>query len=121
MVLLLVLFLFSTTNTVTSCLIDNGTFFSVLIFSFVPSSSPPESTGALYAVKGTLIHTYGTKCLHVTLNFRHNFFWDFVVPEAILPILGADFLSHYKFLVLLHKRLIDPETQLWHSASLSWF
>lgn len=68
--------------------------------------------GALQAANGSTIHTYGTKRLHLTLSFRRDFHWDFVIADVTLPILGADFLSHFNLLVdMHHNRLIDYETQ----------
>lgn len=47
------------------------------------------------------------------LRLRRTFSWRFVVADISSPILGVDFLDHYRLLVDLQSRsLIDPVTLL---------
>lgn len=99
-------------STALSFLIDSGSSFSILPRSFLQKNRAVEPLGSLQAANGSIINTYGTKQLHLTLSFRRDFLWNFVIADVTLPIIGADFLSHFNILVdLHHNRLIDFETQ----------
>lgn len=60
----------------------------------------------LYAANGSPIQTYGTKNLVLKLKLRRPYSWTFILAAVKQPILGADFLKHYRLLVSGH-RLID--------------
>ncbi|GBP26297.1 Retrovirus-related Pol polyprotein from transposon 412 [Eumeta japonica] len=62
---------------------------------------------------GTEIKTYGLKTLIVDLGLRRSFRWTFVIADVKQPILGADFLSHFKLLVdLSNRKIVDQVTKL---------
>lgn len=76
----------------------------------------------LYAANGTEIKTYGTKTLTLDFNLRRPFRWLFVLADVKQPILGADFLSHHKLLVDVHrKKLIDSVTKMCNIASVTLY
>jgi hypothetical protein len=67
----------------------------------------------LYADNGTTIRTYGWLPLSLNLGLRREFTWRFVVADVTLPIIGADFLSHFGLLVDgKNKRLLDAVESL---------
>lgn len=73
----------------------------------------------LTAANGSIIHTYGKKMLKVDLNLRRLFPFVFNIADIEIPIIGADFLSHFGLLVdLQNKRLIDNKTSLSTNCSL---
>jgi hypothetical protein len=62
---------------------------------------------------GSSIATYGWLTLTLDLGLRRNFSWRFFVAEVTKPIIGVDFLSHFKLLVDSHHcRLVDDITEL---------
>ncbi|XP_051173384.1 uncharacterized protein LOC127289472 [Leptopilina boulardi] len=72
-----------------------------------------KTTYELFAANGTVIPTYGTQILNLSLGLRRQFTWRFVIADAEKPIIGADFLAHYGLLVDLQKqRLLDQATHL---------
>lgn len=67
----------------------------------------------LYAANGTKISTYGVKTLVLDLGLRRALRWTFIIADVNQPILGADFLVHYRLLVdLSARRLVDELTTL---------
>lgn len=102
-------------------LIDSGANVSVLPRS-VCTKSETKSVNEkyrLYAANGSEINTYGLKTLVLDLNLRRAFKWDFIISDVKQPILGADFISHYKILVdLSARKLIDQLTSLNAIASV---
>ncbi|XP_043479977.1 uncharacterized protein LOC122509791 [Leptopilina heterotoma] len=93
-------------------LVDTGA--DLCVFPRVQLPQPREkSTYELYAANGTLIATYGTQILNLNFGLRRQFTWRFVVADVEKPIIGADFLAHYKLLVdLQNQRLHDQVTHL---------
>lgn len=77
----------------------------------------------LQAANGTHIPTFGRRCLSLDLGLRRAFRWIFLIADVKMPILGADFLSHYHLTVDMSKRsLCDSLTSLYslgHSCSSS--
>lgn len=73
----------------------------------------------LYAANGTKISTYGVKTLVLDLGLRRALRWTFVIADVRQPILGADFLVHYKLVVdLSARRLRDEVTNLSVSTAI---
>lgn len=60
---------------------------------------PPPSDSCLNAANQTPIPTYGQILLTLNLDLRREFQWVFVIAGIPNPILGADFLHHFKLLV----------------------
>lgn len=77
------------------------------------NSSFNESRFKLQTATGTPIKVFSERQLSLNLGLRRDFKWTFIVAEVTHPILGADFLGHYKLLVDVHsKKLIDTITSL---------
>ena len=71
------------------------------------------STFALQAANGTGIPTYGQRSVTFNIGLRRTCRWVFFLADTPTPILGADFLRHYKLLVdVAKRRLIDTTTNL---------
>lgn len=84
------------------------------------SSASVKSDYKLYAANGTVIDTYGLKTLILDFKLRRPFRWSFILANVSQPILGADFLTHYKLLVdLSNRKLIDGLTNLRTIGSIS--
>lgn len=67
----------------------------------------------LYAANGTKIRTYGEKTLTLDLGLQRCYRWNFIIADVTQPIIGADFLEHYKLLVdIAGRKLIDRVTEL---------
>jgi cleavage and polyadenylation specificity factor subunit 1 len=67
----------------------------------------------LCEANGSTIRTYGWLALSLNLGLRREFTWRFVVAEVTQPLIGADFLSHFGFLVdCKNNRLLDAVTSL---------
>lgn len=101
-------------------MIDTGANVSVLPVSrkCVKTNSVSKSY-QLYAANGSKIETYGVRTLVLNLNLRRSFRWTFILADVKQPIIGADFLSHYKLLVdLSARKLRDEITQLNVLASI---
>lgn len=92
-------------------LIDTGADLSVI----PPTASRNIKQGRhkLYAANGSEIQTHGIELIKPSLGLRREFFWNFIVAEVTMPIIGADFLSHYDLLVDTKRRkLVDNQTKL---------
>ena len=92
-------------------LVDTGAAISV----FPPTRQEKGKISALtlQAVNGTRIPTFGERSLTLDLGLRRTCRWIFTIAEVSTPILGADFLHHFNFLVDVNKRrLIDPLTNM---------
>jgi len=93
--------------------VDTGADVSVLPKS-TAKKRPTRSKYKIYAANGSAIPTYGEIRLRLNLKLRRDFDWQFIIAEVQQPILGADFLKHFKLLVDLDsRRLIDSETELY--------
>ncbi|XP_068233303.1 uncharacterized protein [Palaemon carinicauda] len=66
----------------------------------------------LVTSNGSAIPTYGYK--NITLPFGNcKFNFKYIFAEVTLPILGADFLSHFHLLVdVTHRRLVNADSYL---------
>lgn len=87
-------------------------------------NNKPCSNYNLYAVNGSVIHTFGRIPLKLNFGLGRTFDWEFIVADIDTPILGIDFLSHYDLLVdSRSKRLIvnqaEPITNRHAEASLA--
>lgn len=103
-------------------LVDSGANVSVIPRSVKQNNSSASECKdyKLYAANGTEIKTYGIKTMVLDLKLRRAFRWTFIVADVKQPIIGADFLAHYKLLVdLSTRRLIDQVTNLNVLASIS--
>ncbi|XP_037567877.1 uncharacterized protein LOC119448725 [Dermacentor silvarum] len=59
----------------------------------------PPTSFELSAANRSTIKTYGSLRLHIQLrNLRHDLHWNFVTGDVAEPIIGSDFLAHYKLL-----------------------
>jgi hypothetical protein len=75
-------------------LIDTGASRSVLPFvSVKPANGPP-----LFADDGNRIKTWGVRDLNLLFS-GHKFNFSFVLAAVDKPILGSDFLAHFKLLI----------------------
>ncbi|XP_051170924.1 uncharacterized protein LOC127287845 [Leptopilina boulardi] len=93
-------------------LIDTGADLCVFPRIQLPQQRA-KSSYELFAANGTVIPTYGTQILNLSLGLRRQFTWRFVIADVEKPIIGADFLAHYGLLVDLQKqRLLDQATHL---------
>lgn len=73
----------------------------------------PLTPFCLTAANNSAISTYGTLRISLDLGLRRDFIWDFTVADVTEPIIGADFLAHYKLLPdVANTRLVDGVTGL---------
>jgi len=100
-------------------LIDSGSDISALPAShFKPYFKDPDHV--VSAANGSTINIYGTKLLNVDLNLRRNFPHTFFIAQVSKPIIGADFLRKYGFLIdVKNQQLIDPTTGLTSKGSVT--
>lgn len=67
----------------------------------------------LYAANGIIIKTFGIKTLVLDLGLRRAFRWTFLIADVRQPIIGTDFLVHFKLIINLSARkLCDDITKL---------
>ncbi|GFT48817.1 transposon Ty3-I Gag-Pol polyprotein [Nephila pilipes] len=93
-------------------LIDTGADVSVIPLTTASQHLPPASL-QLFAANGTVISTYGQQLVTLDLGLRRVFKWPFIIAAVSQPIIGADFLRHYRLLVdIRHGRLVDSLTKL---------
>ena len=87
-------------------LIDNGAQASLQpATSEVKHSIPSKLT--LRAINGTLIHTYGEKCMELDLGLRSTYTHIFTVADVGCAILGTDFFTKFltcRFISLVFER-----------------
>lgn len=100
-------------ETGTNYLIDTGADWSVLPPTANDLNTSKPNTSLLSAVNGTPINMYGKKRAKVNLKLRRDFEWTFRIADVTTPIIGADFLFHYKLMVdIANRRLVDTTTSL---------
>lgn len=104
-----------------SCfLVDSGAIVSVLTRSRCSNEDTSPQKYELYAANGSRIKTYGLKTLTLNLGLRRAFRWVFKVCDVSQPILGADFLYHYRLTVNIYARkLVDTVTELSVTAEVT--
>lgn len=65
----------------------------------------------LSAANDTIIHTYGERCLELSLGFPRKLRHNFIIADVKHAILGADFFATYGILIdMQRRRLIDRST-----------
>ncbi|KMQ86388.1 gag-pol polyprotein [Lasius niger] len=91
-------------------LVDSGSDISCLPFR---GDHTTFDSIDLYAANNTKIKTFGFRLLNVQLELRRDFKWKFILADVPIPIIGADFLSHFGLIIDLKKRQItDSVTNL---------
>ncbi|GFQ84333.1 retrovirus-related Pol polyprotein from transposon 17.6, partial [Trichonephila clavata] len=92
--------------------LDKGVDVSVLPQHYATKADSSNEL-LLLAANGTKIATFGKKRLTLDLNLRLNFTWSFIIANVNQPIIGLDFLKHYKLLFDVKSGcLIDGITEL---------
>nr|XP_054770334.1 uncharacterized protein LOC129278142 [Lytechinus pictus] len=80
----------------------------------------PSSKFYLQAVNRSSITTYGERSLTLDVGLRRACRWIFIIADIPIPIIGADFLHHFGFLVdVRNLKLIDSSTNLSITGILS--
>lgn len=90
------LFYVKDTNSGELFLVDTGAQVSVVAPR--ANTKTGESAYTLRAANGIKIETYGQISLTLNIDLRRSFPWMFTVTQVKFPILGADFLTHYKLI-----------------------
>lgn len=99
-------------------LVDTGADISVFPANNLPQRKPDDFL--LYAANNSTIKTYGFITLDLDFGLRRKFQWKFIVANVSKPIIGADFLSHFKLLPdLTNGRLLDSITGLSETGSFA--
>ncbi len=95
-------------------LVDTGAAYSIFPYSSPGKQSGPHLTGA----DGLHIPCWGERRLSLTFHGRF-FVWPFLLAKVQFPIIGVDFLRHFKLLVdPAANRLVDTiSTQLLPTVS----
>ncbi len=95
-------------------LVDTGAAYSIFPYSSPGKQSGPRLTGA----DGLHIPCWGERWLSLTCHSR-LFAWPFLLAKVQFPIIGIDFLRHFKLLVdPAANRLVDTvSTQLLPTVS----
>lgn len=89
-------------------LIDSGASLSQIPplpsenFSIIPYSR-------LRTANGAPVFEYSYKYLNVDFGLGEIFTWNFIITDTVIPIIGADFLSHYNLIVDLKRRTLLRE------------
>ena len=91
----------------TDFLVDTGAVYSVLPFS----SSEPASGPPITAADGSPIKCWGWTTREIIAAGR-RFRWTFLQAAVAFPLVGADFLSHFKLSVDLHGRCLRGPRRL---------
>lgn len=94
-------------------LVDTGAEICVIPPTLTDRRRRDHSTPSLTAVNGSTIKTYGQRSVTLDIGLKRKFHWCFLVADVCVPIIGADFLWHFKLLVDVREhRLIDTATHL---------
>jgi hypothetical protein len=95
-------------------LVDTGAAYSIFLYSSPGKQSGPRLTGA----DGLHIPCWGEPWLSLSFHGR-LFVWPFLLAKVQFPIIGVDFLRHFKLLVdPAANRLVDTiSTQLLPTVS----
>ncbi|XP_066982798.1 uncharacterized protein [Macrobrachium rosenbergii] len=91
-------------------LVNTGAVCSVFPPSREDRKCPPDPAAFLTAANGSLILTYGTRLLSISiLGWRYT--WNFIIADVRTPLLGADFFAHFGLAVDVgRKRLLDTDS-----------
>jgi hypothetical protein len=96
-------------------LVDTGATYSIFPYSSPGKQSGPRLTGA----DGLHIPCWGERRLSLTLH-GHLFVWLFLLAKVQFPIIGVDFLRHFKLLRNpAANRLVSTVSTLYKAASIS--
>ena len=95
-------------------LIDTGASVSLLPSSFAKRFACEPCATKITAADGRPLDVVGHCNVEiVSRQLRRTYMWTFILANVSQPILGADFLAHYKLLVdCSAKRILDQETTL---------
>lgn len=95
-------------------MVDTGANISVIPVSKVNRRYRRNNVSyKLFAANGSEIQTFGLITLELNLNLRRAYKWTFVIANVSQPIIGADFLNHFKLIVdISSKKLVDKVTNL---------
>ena len=117
------LFCVTDAHTQTRFLVDTASEVSAIPPSFSDHTQTPDKPNklTLMAVNDTPIRTYSKRSLTLNLGLRRSLPWIFNITACIQkPVLGADFLRHFRLLVDVQQhRLIDTATHLHIQGILS--
>jgi cleavage and polyadenylation specificity factor subunit 1 len=105
----------------TRFLIDTGA--EVSVFPATQHDKRYRRKGvSLTAANNSTIHTYGKRELCLDLGLHRQLKWSFLIAEVNQPILGADFLRHFRVLVdVANSCLVDAATSMTVPAQTSPF
>ena len=92
-----------------SFLVDTGAHCSIFPARLSNATYHDPNVPALIAANGSRINTYSFK--RIPLRFQgRTYKWQFVIADVNQPLLGADFLAHFKLLVdIARHRLVDND------------
>ncbi|BHF75676.1 hypothetical protein SprV_0501877200 [Sparganum proliferum] len=92
-------------------LVDSGAEVSVV--PPTPAERKTRSSFCLTAANNSSIPTFGQRFITLDLGLRRIFRWIFIITDASVALIGADFLAHFNLLVdLKNRRLVDCITDL---------
>lgn len=92
-------------------LVDTGSQVSALPSKFINNKQHSKFT--LHAANNSRINTYGFRSLTLDLGLNKSFRWVFIVADVKHPILGVDFLRHFKLIVdVCRNSLLDDLTNV---------
>ncbi|VUZ48025.1 unnamed protein product [Hymenolepis diminuta] len=79
-------------------------------FSIIPYSR-------LRTANGTPVLEYSYKNLNVDFGLGEIFTWNFIITDTVIPIIGADFLSHFSLIVdLKGRKLLRGQQTPFHQS-----
>ncbi|BHF77218.1 hypothetical protein SprV_0502032200 [Sparganum proliferum] len=92
-------------------LVDSGAEVSVVPPTLAERKT--RSSFCLTAANNSSIPTFGQRSITLDLGLRRIFRWIFIITDASVALIGADFLAHFNLLVdLKNRRLVDCITDL---------
>ncbi|GFX60039.1 transposon Ty3-I Gag-Pol polyprotein [Trichonephila clavipes] len=97
-------------------LIDSGS--EIYVIPPSPTMNKSPQSNFLFAANNTKIPAYGMVRKELNLCLRRPFIWTFIIANVSSPIIGADFLKHFNFLIDLKKKkgiIIRPSKSPWSS------
>lgn len=83
-------------------LIDKGV--KICLIPHVIKEHRNKSSPTLQAANGIRISTFGQRSISVDLGLRRNLRWIFTLAGVKIPIIGAEFLTHFHLSVNIHIR-----------------
>lgn len=81
--------------------VDTGAAVSIIPPKYVPMGCSLEPSTVVFSqAGGNPLKVHGEVTLNVSIkSLRRSFIWVFVVADFMYPLLGSDFLSHFKLVV----------------------